>query len=85
MDHHKDHNDTDNVKLGRFNVKTFGESIAANWGLGLRLDLNFILIRFDLGMKLHDPARDAGQRWCGPKQWFKPDGCALHFGVGYPF
>ncbi len=82
---HKDGNDTENVKLGRFRFKDFGKSIAADWGLGLRLDLNFILIRFDFGMKLHDPARDAGERWLGLKDWFDKNGCALHFGVGYPF
>ena len=62
---------------------TFGESIAANWGVGLRLDLSFLILRVDLGLKVHDPARD--QKWVGPDQWFKRDGYALHFGVGYPF
>ena len=62
---------------------TFGESIAANWGVGLRLDLSFLILRVDLGLKVHDPARE--QKWVGPDQWFKRDGYALHFGVGYPF
>lgn len=62
---------------------TFGESIAANWGVGLRLNFGFMLIRLDLGLKVHDPAREI--KWVGPDQWFKRDGYALHFGVGYPF
>lgn len=62
---------------------TFGESIAANWGVGLRLNFGFMLLRLDLGLKVHDPARD--MKWIGPDQWFKRDGYALHFGVGYPF
>ena len=62
---------------------TFGESIAANWGVGLRLNFGFLLLRLDMGMKVHDPARE--YKWVSPEQWFKRDGYALHFGVGYPF
>ncbi|MCQ2169567.1 MAG: outer membrane protein assembly factor, partial [Bacteroidales bacterium] len=60
-------------------------SLAADWGVGLRLNIDFIVLRFDFGMKVHDPARDEGERWLGPDKWFKSDGCAFHFGVGYPF
>jgi outer membrane protein assembly factor BamA len=66
-----------------FKWNTLGESIAMNWGAGLRLDFNFLILRLDLGMKIHDPART--DRWVGPDQWLKRDGYALHFGVGYPF
>ena len=64
-------------------MKTFAQSIAANWGLGIRLDLNFLLLRVDMGMRLHDPARE--QKWLRPAQWLQRDGFAVHFGVGYPF
>ncbi|MDE5956493.1 MAG: BamA/TamA family outer membrane protein, partial [Bacteroidales bacterium] len=70
-------------KEGLFSFKTMGESIAANWGVGLRLNFDFLLIRVDMGMKVHDPARE--HKWIGPGQWFKKDGYAIHFGVGYPF
>ena len=66
-----------------FRWSTFGESIAANWGLGLRLDFGFLLLRLDMGFKVHDPARD--KKWLTPGQWLRRDGYALHFGVGYPF
>ena len=62
---------------------TFARSIAANWGVGVRLDLDFLVIRVDMGMKIHDPARE--QRWVGPSGWLRRDGYAVHFGVGYPF
>jgi len=75
--------DTDESRESIFRWNTFGQSIAANWGVGVRLDLGFLLLRVDMGMKLHDPART--QRWVGPDQWLKRDGFALHFGVGYPF
>ncbi len=66
-----------------FRWKTFGESLAANWGLGLRLDFGFLLLRLDMGMKIHDPARE--EKWVNPKMWLKRDNYAIHFGVGYPF
>lgn len=66
-----------------FRWQDFGRSIAANWGIGLRLDFGFLLLRVDMGMKIHDPARK--QRWVSPEQWFKRDNYAVHFGVGYPF
>lgn len=61
------------------------KSLAADWGLGIRADLDFILLRFDAGFKLHDPSRSEGYRWLTPREWVKSDGFALHFGVGYPF
>jgi len=74
---------TENGRKSMLTGDTFGKSIAANWGVGLRLDFSFLILRLDLGLKVHDPARE--QRWVGPDQWFKRDGYALHFGVGYPF
>lgn len=72
-----------NSNESMFRLDTFGESIAANWGLGMRLDFGFLLVRFDMGMKIHDPARV--EKWVSPDLWLKPDGYAFHFGVGYPF
>ena len=72
-----------NNALSRISWQNFGKSIAMNWGAGVRLDLNFLLLRVDLGMKIHDPAR--AQSWVGPGEWLKRDGFAIHFGVGYPF
>ena len=69
--------------LSQLRADTFGDSIAANWGLGLRLDFDFLLIRLDWGIKVHDPARE--QKWLHPRDWFSRNGYAIHFGVGYPF
>lgn len=63
----------------------FISSLAGDWGLGLRLNLDFILIRIDAGFKVHDPSKPEGERWIGPSKWLKRDGYAVHFGVGYPF
>ena len=66
-----------------FRLDQLGKSIAANWGAGIRLNFGFLLLRLDMGIKIHDPARE--NRWVRPNQWLKRDGYAVHFGVGYPF
>lgn len=76
---------SENQSLGMLRADTFLQSIAADWGLGLRLDLNIILVRFDLGMQFHDPSMDEGERWITPGEWLKRDNFGFHFGVGYPF
>ena len=61
------------------------DTIAADWGLGLRVNLDFILVRIDLGAKVYEPCRPADERLIGPEQWLQSGNFALHFGVGYPF
>jgi len=77
------HKDTPADDPADFRWNGLGQSIAANWGTGIRLDFGFLLLRFDMGMKIHDPARE--QKWVNPDEWLKRDNFALHFGVGYPF
>ncbi len=68
---------------GQFRLDSFYKQIALAYGLGLRLDFSFFLLRFDLGMKAYNPA--AGQaHWAIASQNFKRD-AAFHFTVGYPF
>ena len=72
---------SDEMSVFRWN--NLGESLAVNWGTGVRLNLGFLLLRVDMGMKIHDPARE--QKWVSPGRWLNRDNYALHFGVGYPF
>ncbi len=67
---------------GIFKFDTFYRHIAADWGLGLRLNLGFALLRLDWGVKIYDPPTN---QWMGPEQWFKKGNYGLQFGVGYPF
>ena len=62
-------------------IETFG----LDWGVGLRLNLNFILLRLDWGLKIFEPSLDGNDRWIRPVEWFKSGGSSIHFGVGYPF
>lgn len=70
------------IKRELTDFNTFKNSIALNTGLGLRLDIQFVVIRFDWGLKLREPSE---QVWYGPKQWFSKGGNAFQFGIGYPF
>lgn len=74
------------VAGGTFHFRDFYKSLAADWGLGVRLDLTFILLRVDFGMQLVVPS-DLGRngRFNSPRNWLKGGNNAIHFGVGYPF
>jgi hypothetical protein len=58
------------------------KELALGTGFGLRYDLNFFVVRFDLGFKTFNPANVAG------KQWFYDYDFAhsvFNFGINYPF
>ncbi len=69
-------------KEGLFKFDSFYRHIAADWGAGLRLNLDFVLLRLDLGMKIYDPAQNS---WIGPRGWLRKGNYGVQFGVGYPF
>lgn len=57
--------------------------IALGTGAGLRYDLNFLVLRFDVGIALHAPYQTAKSGFYNIER-FK-DGLGLHFAIGYPF
>ena len=69
-------------KEGLFKFDSFYRHIAADWGAGLRLNLDFVLLRLDMGMKIYDPAQNS---WIGPRRWLRKGNYGVQFGVGYPF
>ncbi|MCQ2208849.1 MAG: BamA/TamA family outer membrane protein [Paludibacteraceae bacterium] len=68
---------------GQFEFDKFYKQIALAYGLGLRLDFSYFLIRFDLGIKAYNPCR-INDNWRFNGLTWKDD-CALHFAIGYPF
>ncbi len=75
---------------GDFKVDRFWKEVAVGAGYGLRLDFSFLLIRFDIGMKMYDPARAEGDRFIGQKVLqnfpFGQSGqTEFNIGIGYPF
>jgi len=69
---------------GQFQLNSFYKEIAVSYGLGLRLDFNFFLIRFDTGFKAYDPGREGIDRWAIRHFNFR-NNFAWHIAVGYPF
>ncbi len=59
--------------------------IAADWGLGLRVNMDFLVLRVDWGIQFRDPCTGDKGRWLTLIDAFKDKAMALHFGVGYPF
>lgn len=62
----------DPVRLqGNFAIDRFMKEFAVGVGIGVRLNFDFFVIRFDLAMQLHDPAMALGERWAfQPKDEF---------------
>jgi len=73
---------------GVFKINKFYKEIAASWGLGLRLDFDFVLIRLDCGWKIYNPTDDPNpkvKRWPVGQPFNFKDNTAWHIAVGYPF
>ncbi len=75
--------DYENQTGGVFKFDEFYRQIAAAYGIGLRMNFNYFLLRLDMGMKVHNPAYGQ-EKWPIIHPSFKRD-YALHFSVGYPF
>ena len=75
----------ENQPGGVFEFDKFYKQIAVAYGLGLRLDLDFFVLRFDGGMKAINPKyKKAKERYPIIHPKFSRD-FAFHFAVGYPF
>jgi outer membrane protein assembly factor BamA len=69
--------------LGQFKFDSFYNQLALAYGLGLRFDFSFFILRFDVGTKLFDPSEKLrSEQW---KTRFDKDNYAFHFAIGYPF
>lgn len=74
----------DEQPMGNFDFSRFYKEIAFSYGLGLRLDFDFFLIRFDTGFKAYDPQQvTRKEKWA--IKHINGDNFAFHFAVGYPF
>ena len=67
---------------GKFEASAL-KDIAVGTGLGLRYDLSFLVLRFDVGMALHAPYDTGRSGWYNIPRFGK--GLAYHFAIGYPF
>jgi outer membrane protein assembly factor BamA len=69
---------------GQFTLKDLPSQIAANYGLGLRFNFDFFIVRFDMGMKAVNPAYDEEEHYPLLHPRLSRD-FAFHFAVGLPF
>lgn len=68
---------------GKINMSEFGKTIALGTGVGLRYDLDFLVLRFDLGIGIHAPYDTGKSGYYNMPSFGKSLG--YHFAIGYPF
>lgn len=70
---------------GQFKWKSFLKQIAVAYGMGLRLNFNYFILRFDMGMKAINPAySNSDEHYAIIHPDFSRD-FTFHFAVGLPF
>jgi outer membrane protein assembly factor BamA len=70
---------------GQFKLDEFYKQIAVAYGLGIRLNFDYFILRFDMGMKAINPAYENEQEhWAIIHPRLSRD-FAFHFAVGFPF
>jgi outer membrane protein assembly factor BamA len=74
----------DGQEDGTFHLRSFYKQLAVAYGIGIRLDLDYLILRFDGGMKAINPMMNGKDKY----PILHPDmgrDFAFHFAVGYPF
>jgi outer membrane protein assembly factor BamA len=76
-------NEDDDRPGSVFEWDRFYKEFALGAGFGLRMDFSFFVFRFDLGMKVRDPAQPKGSRWVFMNSGYnRPQ---FNIAIGYPF
>jgi outer membrane protein insertion porin family len=82
-------NDNTN-KPGALFTSKFMSELAAGTGVGVRVDINFLVLRLDVAFPIRKPWLPPGERWVlnqfdfGNTQWRK-DNLVFNLAIGYPF
>ena len=84
----------------KFRLKSFYKELGVGTGFGVRFDFTFLVLRFDVGIKVYDPARPEGTRFVlDDAKFFRPFATEIsngtyinikepviyNIGIGYPF
>ena len=70
---------------GQFRFNEFYKQIAVAYGLGLRLNLDYFVLRFDAGMKAVNPAYETSREHYPIMHPSFSRDFSFHFAVGLPF
>jgi outer membrane protein insertion porin family len=71
-------------------TQQFLKDIAVDGGIGIRLDINVLIIRLDIGIPVRKPWLPRGSEWVmgqinfGSPSW-RNDNIVFNIGIGYPF
>jgi outer membrane protein assembly factor BamA len=74
----------------KFKASSFGNQIAVDAGVGLRIDASIIVVRLDLAFPLRKPWLPSDERWVikdikfGDPDW-RRENLILNIAIGYPF
>lgn len=70
-----------------FKFNSFYKQVAVDAGVGLRMDVSFLMLRFDLAYAMRNPYKDEnGSYWRFNNDiWGHFDNLRLQVGIGYPF
>jgi outer membrane protein assembly factor BamA len=80
----------DPYKPGAKFTNKFLSELAAGAGVGIRFDLTFLVLRFDLAFPIRQPWREPKERWVinqvdwGNSQW-RRENLIFNLAIGYPF
>src|SRR5690606_8875407 len=84
----------------KFRLDSFYKELGVGTGFGLRFDFTFLVLRFDVGIKVYDPGRPKEERFVlDDAKFFKPfatrtpeggytnyrEPVIYNIGIGYPF
>ncbi|MEM6963409.1 MAG: BamA/TamA family outer membrane protein [Bacteroidota bacterium] len=81
---------TNSSELAKFRVNNFYRQLAAGAGVGLRLDFDILLLRFDLAVPLAKPWLPKGERWVAQEiallnRGWRSENLQLQVNFGYSF
>ena len=69
---------------GKFNFNSFYKEIAVGFGLGLRVDLDYVVLRLDAALPFRNPYKEYGSYWTFSSPYFFKN-YILSLAIGYPF
>lgn len=81
---------TDTLRPGASFGSDFIREVAVDFGIGLRFDFSFFVLRTDLAIPLRKPWRPEGERWVideiafGSSAW-RRENLTFNLAIGYPF
>ncbi|TAD85568.1 MAG: hypothetical protein EAY75_11105 [Bacteroidetes bacterium] len=77
---------------GKFELRNLYRDLAMGVGTGIRYDISYVVVRFDVGYKLKNPVLE-GNGWVKQLEWQSTNrlgvsersNVGFQFGIGYPF